>query len=1204
MIKRGTNYSRWEPPSHHVPHVYHASSGVALQSDSVADGRGMLVSLRFILGRAGSGKTAMCLERIRDALREAPQGPPIILLVPEQATFQMEHALVTTPDLSGFERVQVLSFKRLAGRVLLELGGGARRQIGELGKLMVLRSLVQGKAGALKLFGATSKKYGFVTCLAGAMRELRIYDIGSDALEAAAGGLEREGLGETPLALKLHDLAVITRAYQDYLGDRYQDPDDYLKLASERITLSQLAGGATVWVDGFKGFTPQEYLVLGALLVATDRINVALCLDPGEIARPLEDADLFHPTRETYEKLSALARGRGVEIEEPVILDCRRNGRVALPRSLALSHLERELASRPPKPFEREVRGLRLVAAANPRAEVEAAAREILRLCREEHMRFRDIGVIVPALETYHDLVQPVFKDYGIPCFIDRRRPVPHHPLVELIRSVMEVISEDWTYAPVFRYLKTDLVPVERQEADLLENFVLAHGIRGSRWTCEKPWDYRRSFSLEEDAPPRPEDEAMLGAINDARVRATRALAAFGEKVAGEGKRVRDIAGALFDLLSELGVRERLEEWRTEAASSGDLEAAREHEQVWNAVVNLLDEMVDALGDREMGLDEFIEVAEAGLEGLTLGLIPPAVDQTIVGSVERSRHPSLRAAFVLGVTYDAFPRRVPEDTIFSDRERDDLDRLGLALAPDSRVDQLHEQFNVYTALTRAREYLWVSYPLADGEGRAQRPSMVVGQLKALFPALCEEFATGDPPSSAEAALDAITSEAKAAATLVRRFRASLGWDSVDPFWLDLYQWLVEDADRRERTEFILGSLKSTNQAGPLSRSAAIDLYSNPLRTSVSRLERFASCPFAHFAGDALSLSEREVYRLEPPGMGAFVHAALRKLFETLGDDRRLAAMTGDDIRAAVAGVVEALAPRLQGEILLSSARYGYIVRVLKRTLENAARVLAEHAKRSEFRPAGYEVLFGGPGGLPALRLGLDAARSVELVGRIDRVDVARAESGQYLRVIDYKSSRRRLKLSDVCHGLALQLLVYLVVATQYSKRLIGRHAEPAGALYFPVMDPIISAGGPVDDATLEKERKRQVKMSGIVVGDTDVVRLMDSQVNGGSDIIPAGITRDGKVARAPGTAVIERKKYDALSRFLLRKIKDLAGRIASGEVAARPYRRGRFRACQLCSYKPVCGFDILLPGNEYRSVTDMKEDEFWALVEDAVSRED
>ncbi|MEW5866286.1 MAG: helicase-exonuclease AddAB subunit AddB [Bacillota bacterium] len=1162
------------------------------------------MSLRFILGRAGSGKTAMCLEGIRDALREDPQGPPVILLVPEQATFQMEHALVSTPDLAGFERVQVLSFKRLAGRVLLELGGGARQQIGELGKLMVLRSLVQGRAGVLKLFGATSKKYGFVTCLAAAMRELRIYDIGSDALEAAAGGLEREGQGETPLALKLHDLAVITRAYQDYLGDRYQDPDDYLKLASERIAFSQLARGATVWVDGFRGFTPQEYLVLAALLVATDRINVALCLDPGEIAHPLRDSDLFHPTRETYEKVSALARERGVEIEAPVILECCCAGGGVPPRSPALSHLERELASRPPRPFDGEVHGLRLVAAVNPRAEVEAAAQEILKLCREERMRFRDVGVIVPELETYHDLIQPIFKDYGIPCFIDRRRPVAHHPLVELIRSAMEVVSEDWTYDPVFRYLKTDLVPIDRQEVDLLENFVLAHGIRGSRWTCGNPWTYRRSFSLEEDAPPRPEDEAMLEAINDARARATRALAAFGEKVAGAGKRVRDMAGALFALLCELGVRERLEEWRTEAATSGDLEAAREHEQVWNAVVNLLDEMVEALGDKEMGLDEFIEVVEAGLEGLTLGLIPPAIDQTIVGSVERSRHPSLRAAFVLGATYDAFPRRVPEDTIFSDRERDDLGRLGLALAPNSRLDQLHEQFNVYTALTRAREYLWVSYPLADGEGRAQRPSMVIGQLKALFPALCEEFATGDPPSSGEAALDAITSETKAAATLVRRFRASLGQDSVDPFWLDLYQWLVEDADRRERAGFVLGSLKFANQTGPLSRSAASDLYSNPLRTSVSRLERFASCPFAHFACDALGLSEREIYRLAPPGMGTFVHAALHELFETLGDDRKLAAMTGDDIRAAVAEVVEALAPRLQSEILLSSARYRYIVRVLQRTLENAARVLAEHAKRSEFHPAGYEIFFGGPGGLPALRLGLDGARSVELVGRIDRVDVARAESGQYLRVIDYKSSRPKLKLSDVYHGLALQLLVYLAVATQYARRLAGHPAEPAGALYFPVVDPIISATGPVDDATIEKERKRQARMSGIVVGDADVVRLMDSQVNKGSDIIPAGITKDGEVARTPGTGVIERKKYDTLSRFLLRKIKDLASRIVSGEVAARPYRRGRFRACQLCSYKPVCGFDVLLPGNEYRSITDMKDDEFWALVEDEVSRED
>ncbi len=1171
------------------------------------------MSLRFILGRAGSGKTRLCLDEVRMALRQDPHGPPIILLVPEQATFQVEHALVNTPDLPAFMRAQVLSFKRLAGRLLMEVGGGARRDIGELGKLMVLRSLVRRRFDDLSIFATGSGKYGFASCLAATLRELAMYRVSPKDLDARVADLEGEGRGKTPLALKLRDLAVIARAYQDYLGDEFQDPDDHLTLAASNISQSALTRGAAIWVDGFRGFTPQECLVLEALLSSASRVSVALCLDPAGIGRPPGETDLFHPTRETYDDLVTRARRLGVEVEPPVVLgtDTGAGAGNGAMRRAPLCHLEREFGSRRPTLFEGDAGGVRLVAAANPRAEVEAASREILRLAREEGMRFREIGVIVADLETYHDLIQPVFRDHGIPFFIDRRRPVGHHPLIELVRSALDVVCDDWAYDPVFRYLKTDLVPVSRSEVDILENFVLARGIRGRRWLNGERWEYRRAFGLQEDTVPRPGDEEMTRIVNEAREKATAALGAFHRKVADNGERpVRDMARALFELLAELGARERLEKWAREAMGSGNIEGAREHEQVWNAVMRLLDEVVEALGDENTDAVGFREVVEAGLEEMTLGLIPPALDQVIVGSVERSRHPALRAAFVLGATYDAFPRRVPEDTIFSDRERETLREMGLALAPDSRIAQFHEQYNVYTALTRARECLWVSYPLADGEGRALRPSTVIAQLRALFPGLVQGFASGDVPSTPGEALDAIASEATAVAMLVRYFRSVAGPrpEEQDRFWLDLYEWLVEDPGRRERAARVLESLRFTNQVERLDDATVRALYPDPMRTSVSRLERFSACPFAHFAGDALRLAERELYRLEPPGMGTFIHEALRRLLDDLGDERRLAAMGDDDISDSVARVVQELAPRLQNEILRSSARYRHIEQVLTRVLRRSAMMLREHASRSEFRSIHREVAFGlapgcsdEDGDLPGLRLQLENGRRVELVGRIDRVDVAKAGDVSYLRVIDYKSSRRTLRLSDVYHGLALQLLVYLAVVAEHAEKLADGAICPAGALYFPASDPVVRVARPVDDDALEKERKRLLKMAGLIIGDADVVRLMDSKSDGGSDIVPAGITKDGKVARGAGSSVIDHERYALLHRFLLAKIRELASRIVAGEVAARPYRRGRSRACRWCSFRPICGFDILLPGNEYRAVTSIKNGALWTAVEQEVS---
>ncbi|MGE5592833.1 MAG: helicase-exonuclease AddAB subunit AddB [Betaproteobacteria bacterium] len=1191
------------------------------------------MSLRFVLGRAGTGKTTLCLNEVREALRKDPCGPPMILLVPEQATFQVERALVNTPDLLGFMRAQVLSFKRLAGRLLQELGGGARRDIGELGKLMVLRSLVRQKASELSIFVKGSEKYGFAQCLAQTLRELTMYRVSPEELEARVAELEKAGLGMTPVALKLHDLAVVVRAYREYLGDKFQDPDDHLSLAASRIADSTLTRGASVWVDGFRGFTPQEYSVLEALFRSADRVSVALCLDPNTIDHPFHDTDVFRPTRETYEKLVALARELGVRVEPAVILrapGASGTGRVTgegsgtVVRSAPLCHLEREFGARRPSPFKGEPYGIRLVAAANPRAEVEAAAREILRLAREDGVRFRDIGVIVGDLEAYHDLIEPIFKDHGIPFFIDRRRPVGHHPLVELVRSALDVVCEDWAYDPVFRCLKTDLVPVSRREVDLLENFVLACGIRGRRWFDDEMWTYTRvsgsgSGGLEEISAggrARPEDDEMTRVLNEARSKAVAALSDFHGKVtAGGVKPVRDMARALFELLTALGVRERLEEWAREATEAGDVEGAREHQQVWNAVLDLLDEVVEALGEQATDASDFRELMEAGLQGMTLGLIPPALDQVIVGSVERSRHPALRAAFVLGATYDAFPRRVSEGTVLSDQEREMLEERGLVLAPTSRVEQFYEQYYVYVALTRAWDHLWVSYPMADGEGHALRPSPVMAQLKVMFPVLSEEFACDDVPSSPEKALDAITSEAKAAAMLVRHFRGSRGpaksgpegGEAWDPFWLDLYEWLVEDPERRLRASRVLKSLAFTNHVERLGEATARALYPDPIKTSVSRLEAFARCPFAHFAGNALRLAERELFRLEPPGMGTFIHETLRKLVDDLGDERALAAMSDAEIDAKVAKIVEELAPRLQNEILRSSARYQYIERVLTRILRRSAKVLKEHACRSEFRSVGREVVFGHGrfegGGLPGLELELDGEQRLLLVGRIDRVDVAQGGGVSYLRVIDYKSSRRSLNLSDVYDGLALQLLVYLAVAEDHSEVLTGGRAEPAGALYFPAVDPLVRASGPVDDDDLESTRKRMLKMTGVIVGGPDVVRLMDTKIQGASDIVPAHLTKDGEVAKTGGSNVIARERYSVLRKFLLAKVRELSSRIIAGEIAPRPYRRGKFRACQWCDFKPVCGFDILLPGNEYRDAVRLKNDEFWAAVERDVSSE-
>ncbi|HHX50657.1 MAG TPA: helicase-exonuclease AddAB subunit AddB, partial [Clostridia bacterium] len=601
------------------------------------------MGLRFILGRAGTGKTRLCLDEIRASLLKDPQkGPPLILLVPEQASFQTELALIAAPGLTGTIRARVLSFRRLGWLVFQETGGSHYRYLDELGKMMALRSLLLKKNKELLLFDKIAKEAGFIKKLARTLTEFKQYNLLPDTLSQYYQGLAREGRDRSALGYKIHDLHLIYQSYENFLSGCYTDPDDYLHLLSRKIQACSSLQEARVWIDGFSGFTPQEMKVMEALLCRCCQVNLALCLDSSQLQGKSRETDLFYPTRETYEKFLDLATRLQVPVENNTYLDRSRSPAFRFLANPALGHLEKHFENSAP-PYKDETQGLLLVAAANRRVEVEGVAREILRLVRDEGYRYRDLAVILRNLEDYADLVAAVFADYGIPYFMDRKRPVDHHPLIELVQGALEIVSGYWNYESLFRYLKTDLVPVSRAEVDLLENYVLEHGIGGYRWLEWEPWTFSRQYTLGEDREPTPRDHVYLEKIHRARVRATRHLIKFHRQVTGtKNLTVKEITAALYALLEDLGVSGRLESWRRKAIEQGMLDRAEEQLQVWNGLVKVLDQLVEALGDQTLTLGEYARVLESGLETLQLGLIPQALDQVLVGSIERSRQPEIK----------------------------------------------------------------------------------------------------------------------------------------------------------------------------------------------------------------------------------------------------------------------------------------------------------------------------------------------------------------------------------------------------------------------------------------------------------------------------------------------------------------------------------------------------------------------------------
>jgi len=1150
------------------------------------------LTLRFIIGRAGTGKTYACLDAVRRELLARSAGPPLILLVPEQASFQMEYALASSAGLKGFIRAQVLSFRRLAYRVLQEVGGAARAHIGELGKRMVLRRLLEQRRRDLKVFGRSAGQPGFADTLARTLGEMKTYCILPSDLAAGAGALRKAG-NRGLLADKLDDLYLLYSELEVYLTGRFTDPDDYLNLLADRLDKSAAVKGAEVWVDGFNGFTPQEFRVLAALLRTACRVNVTLCIDFASLSAKIDESDLFYPSRETYDTLCEIAVRERVTVERPLVLDDKAPGRF---RNPSIAYLEKFFFCRSAPAAEGAGGGVTLAAAASRCAEVEGVAREIIRLCRDHGYRYRDIVVLARDLDVYAHLISAVFEDHNIPVFIDRKRPVMSHPLVELVRSALEVVVKDWAYEPVFRFLKTDLVPLAREEVDLLENYVLAHGIRGSRWVDPRPWEYRRRLTLEEELEISPAEARELEEINRIRRQATAALANFHQEVRQAGN-VRSITTALFNLLTNLNVPETLESWSRKAEAEGRLETAREHSQVWSMLIALLDQVVEALGDEVLEPADYAAVLGAGLESMRLGLIPPALDQVVAGSLDRSRCPEARAAFIIGVSDRVLPARVAGQGLLSELERESLQAVGLRLAPGIRRKVFDEQYLVYIALTRSADRLVISYPLADDEGEAIMPSPVVARVKELLPEVEERVWPVEPNDNLTGALEFITNPARSMSYLAAQMREAKAGRYIDPLWWDVYSWFARSEQREECARSLAG-LFYNNREDRLAPGVGKLLYGQPLKTSVSGIEKFRACPFAHFLSHGLRLRDRAVFRLGSPDLGQFFHAAL-KLF---GDRvHKLGLDWGELSRKAcceIAGeVVDFLAPRLQSEILLSSARQRYLTGKIKRTVQRAALVLSEYSRRGKFRPVGLELAFGPGGDLPAITFILSDGSEMIVTGRIDRIDAAPTEAGVYLRVIDYKSGRVTINLSDIFYGLKLQLLTYLEVAVQHARRLAGGPGLPGAILYFSLDDPLIKTNGEIlPKEELEKRILREMKMKGLVLADPAVVRMMDSGLTESSDLIPVQFKKDGDFTAR--SAVLTMEQFKLLRRYLRSQLLSAGNDIINGTVDIAPFRLGNFRSCQHCLFHPVCKFDTLVEGNGYRVIVPLSNDVIWSRLAD------
>ncbi|WHY78929.1 helicase-exonuclease AddAB subunit AddB [Neobacillus sp. WH10] len=1163
------------------------------------------MSLRMIIGRSGSGKTSMFFDEIRDRLVEDPEGTPIIYIVPEQMTFLSEYRLATDSNVGGMIRAQVFSFSRLAWRILQETGGISRTHLSSVGMNMLIRKIIDDQKENLKIFQRAADKNGFVQQLEQMITEFKRYCLRPGELVQESVKFCSGDTSATKVLLdKLNDLEIIYTKFEDEIFGKYIDSEDYFRLLAEKISASSYLKEAEIYIDGFYSFTPQEYLVMAELMKHCKRISIAITSDRLFIDSPPDELDLFRASGEMCYNIYDLAKISGIEMEQPIILKEHKKW-----NQPSLCHLEEKFDARPAVAFHGDT-AIQISQAVNRRAEIEGIAREIRDVVRTRGYRYRDIALLIRNGGDYHEFVEPVFEDYQIPYFIDQKRTMLNHPLIELIRSSLEVINSYWRYEPVFRAIKTELLyPLQenpnkmREKMDRLENYCLAYGINGSKWTKKDRWVYRRIRGLELTGNVQTNvEKEMEQEINELKLMVTAPILRLSRRLK-KADTGRKLCEAVYLYLEELDIPEKLEKWKMTAEEKGNLVKMREHEQVWNAIVELLDQYVEILGEEQVTLREFAAIFEAGFESLHFSLIPPALDQVLIGDLEKSRLNDIKIVFVVGINEGVLPAKISDEGILADEDRELLLAAGINVAPSSRTRLLDENFLAYKAFTAPSDMLYVSYPLANDEGKALIPSSYIKRLKDLFPDISEVYSVTDPAELEE--VDQLSFVSNFTTTL-SYLNTQLQWKKrnypISSLWWDVYNYYLESA-WKNKAQKVFSSLYYTNKTVQLSKEVADELYGETIQASVSRMELYNGCAFSHFAQHGLKLRERQIFRLEAPDIGELFHAALKQIADIVNEQNMSwAELNQQQCEELSKEAIKILAPKLQNEILLSSERHHYIKRKLEQIITRASLVLSEHAKVSGFSPIGLELGFGPNGELPPLTFSLKNGKRMELAGRIDRVDKAKAEDDSvFLRVIDYKSSEKDVNLTEVYYGLALQMLTYLDIVVTHSNKLVEMKASPAGVLYFHVHNPFINTKKMLTIEEIEIEIMKKFKMNGLMLSDQKVIQLMDQTLESGdSQIVAAGIKKDGNLSKKSKVASLE--EFDQLRSHVRHLYQNTGNAIVNGQIDIAPYKLKDKTPCTFCAYKSVCQFDESIESNRYRILTPHSKEEVLGLIGKEVTK--
>lgn len=1127
------------------------------------ENKGEFSHMRIFIGRAGSGKTSSLLREIGQKAREN-QGKQI-LIVPELFSHSFERRLAQATDNIGARTAEVLSFTRLTGRVFAEAGGLSDTALTPAGRLLTLQEAVRRTEANFKVYAGASQRPEIVKELLRAVDEMKGCDVPPERIFEMLTQLDAQE--DKALAEKLWDLAQVYTMYNQLCQNALPDPRDALTLLAERLPQSHSFDDAELYFDGFFGFTPQEFAVIDALMAKKLKLTAAITCDSHE-------PDIFVSGTQTIQRLKRMAARHNI----PVTVEDFGESKLARARDLAV--LERELLHPAATPQTSDQSSMQIYAASDPYAECEYAAAYIRKSVQNGKARYRDFTITARDMESYAAPLEMAMARYEVPVFISEKADLLRKPPLTLVVCALQTVTNGWRYEDLFSCFKTGLCNLTLEQVDELENYALLWRIHGTAWL--------RAFHAHPKGFGLPFDDAANAALEQLNELRTLAITPFAQLDSSlrQAQTAGQYVQCLYAFLEQVEVPKRMMERAQAHEQAGRLQSAEEYRQLWEIIVDALEQFAWVTGDMPMDRAQFAQLFTLVLSEYDVGTIPISLDRVTCGGMERVTSENVPHLIILGVNDGILPKIPSSGGVLTENERLVLDNMGITLSATGTERLLMEQELIYRAIACPQKTLLISYHGNDASGAQARPSYLIGNIQALLQQvpLLQEAALGGsyklyaPRPATELACAWISGlHTPAAYTAYQLYGQSAP---------------VQRAAQQERIR------------GPLTSRKTIDaLYGRELQMTASRVDQFYSCRFAFFMNYGLRARARRKAEFSAPEAGTFIHFVLENTLNELEQTYGSAVNAQKtDAFAVMRKYVQQYIIQVLGGLEDKPARFKYLFRRLIKTMENILENVLEELAVSDFRPVDYELAFQYDGDLPPVACS-DGQVTTKLSGKVDRVDGYIKDNRLYIRVMDYKSGKKSFSLSDIWYGLNMQLVLYLQALqdeglTRYQEQLSAELCEivPAGMLYVPAREETLDADRDIDAETLKLLRQRALRRSGLITEDLDILEAMEHGLSGESVFLPVKLLAPKKDEQEPrfsaASSVASLAQFGKLARYAQKKLLEMGHALQKGDVRADPYQNGQQDYCQWCDFRAACQFDEAA-GDSARILRNISDAEFW-----------